>query len=45
MYQVIVDGIAWEDSDGKSEWPKIEADTLADHLASQGYTDIEVIPV
>jgi hypothetical protein len=45
MYQVIVDGIAWVDGDGKETWPKREADSLADHLASQGYKDIEVIAV
>jgi hypothetical protein len=43
-YQVIADGIAWEDSDGRTEWPRAEADSLADHLASQGYKDVEVIP-
>jgi hypothetical protein len=41
-YQVIADGIAWEDS-GRTEWPRAEADTLADHLTSQRYTDVEVI--
>jgi hypothetical protein len=42
-YQVIADGIAWEDSDGRTVWPRAEADALADHLASQGYKDVEVI--
>ena len=43
MYQIIVDGIAWVDSDGNDAWPQIQADALADHLTSMGYQDVQVV--
>jgi len=37
MYQVIADGIPWEDADGNTEWPYEEAVALAEVVESQGY--------
>jgi len=37
MYEVYADGIAWVDSDGRTEWPHSEAIALCDVLKHQGY--------
>jgi len=44
MYQVIVDGIPWVDPDGHDAWALWDANALADHVASLGYQDVDVIP-
>lgn len=45
MWQLIVDGMAWVDSDGSSMWPYEEAVSLAAMLESIGYEDIEFVEV
>jgi hypothetical protein len=42
QYQIIVDGEPWIDSDGLDEWPEFETESLAEVIAGQGYSDIEV---
>lgn len=37
MYQIIADGQYWIDSEGVMEWPRPEADALAEVLERQGY--------
>lgn len=42
LWQVLADGIAWVDPDGKDRWPYEEADSLAEVLEGMGY-DVAVI--
>lgn len=44
-YRVIVDGEVWEDADGQTEWILEDAESIADHVASLGYADIDLEPV
>lgn len=37
MYQIIADGQAWKDADGRDSWPFAEAATLAEMLDGMGY--------
>ena len=42
-YQVVVDGIPWEDADGNDTWDtESEAASVARHCERQGYTSVEV---
>jgi hypothetical protein len=43
LWQVIADGIPWEDGDGKSAWERREADSVAAHVETLGYA-AEVTP-
>jgi hypothetical protein len=47
LYQIIVNGEPWVDSDGNETWTERAADTLADMIATKlgyGYGNVEVIP-
>ncbi len=41
-YQVIADGIVWEDSDGQTEFTRGDAEDLASHVRTLGYDDVAV---
>jgi predicted RNA-binding Zn-ribbon protein involved in translation (DUF1610 family) len=43
LFQVIADGTPWMDPDGHFSWARRDADSLADHVESLGYT-VEVRP-
>jgi hypothetical protein len=43
MFQIMVDGIAWIDSDGNDQWTRRDASALADLIENQGYTDVHVV--
>ncbi len=46
MFELIVDGIPWQDSDGNTSWNENEAITLAAMLEDRmGYNAIEMIPI
>ena len=42
MFVIIVDGIPWQDADGKTEFTGFEVDALCEVIASQGYCFIQV---
>ena len=41
MFMIMADGITWQDADGRTQWPRMEADALASVLWGMGY-DAEV---
>lgn len=43
LWQVIADGIPWEDADGRTSWERGEAIALAEKVENQKYT-VEVTP-
>ena len=42
-YQVIAEGIEWEDSDGRTTWPYDEAEHVAQRVRDNGYDPVEVV--
>jgi hypothetical protein len=45
-YQVLVDGIPWENADGIDVWDtQVEAEDIAEHAEDQGYDDIEIVNI
>ena len=42
-YQVIAEGVEWEDSDGRTTWPYDEAEHVAQRVRDNGYNPVEVV--
>jgi len=40
MYQIFVDDILWEDSDGTTEFSYFELSSVVEDLEAKGYLDI-----
>jgi hypothetical protein len=43
-FEVVADGIEWEDADGVKAWPLLGAAGVAEHVAGLGYDDVVVQP-
>lgn len=41
-FQIIVDGIPWEDADGRDTFTEFEVGSLFESLERQGYSDIRL---